>query len=99
MLDQDYADAEAKRSESPPDSNAQRKRALADASLRETSPTSSPQRDDEKSSPKRAKASEPGHYRAVETTGIGPPHRRPQAPGAEPHHGECPQSCALHLSL
>jgi hypothetical protein len=82
----DSDEVEATLSESPPDSNAERKRALTDAYSRETS---SPQRYGRKKSPKRAKPSEQG-----EEGGEGiSPHTRTQASIAETarrssQHGE-----------
>jgi hypothetical protein len=82
----DSDEVEETLSESPPDSNAERKRALTDAYSRETV---SPQRYGRKKSPKRAKPSEQGEEGGVGTS----PHTRTQASVAEPagrgsQHGE-----------
>jgi hypothetical protein len=82
----DSDEVEATLSESPPASNAERKRALTDTCSRESS---SPQRYVRKKSPKRAKPSEQGEEVGVWTS----PHTRTQASVAEPagrgsQHGE-----------
>jgi hypothetical protein len=82
----DSDEVEATPPESPPGSNAERKRASTDTYSRETS---SPQRYGRKKSPKRAKPSEHGAEGGVGTS----PHIRTQASVAEPagrssQHGE-----------
>jgi hypothetical protein len=83
----DSPEVEATRSESPPDSNAERKRALT--VLESSEARASPQRFGRKKSPKRAKPSEQGGEGGV---GISP-HTRTQASVAEApprgsQHGE-----------
>jgi hypothetical protein len=89
LLDEDGEDAEAKLSESPPDSNVQRKRARTNSCSRESSGAgTSPQCYDRKMSPKRAKVSEECGDGEVGTS----PHARVQASVAEAarraQHGE-----------
>jgi hypothetical protein len=86
----DSEEGEASLSESPPESNAERKRALTDPSLRESSGArTSPQRYDRKKSPKRAKPTEQDEEGGVGTS----PHTRTQESVAEvprwgSQHGE-----------
>lgn len=100
VLDTDVA--EAKRSESTPDSNAQRKRTPTDASLHETTGSRvAPRRADEKLSPKRFKTSDEG--KEVDAEGISPQRRTPAYSAGtdvrESQHGECINVPCTHRGL